>query len=77
VDRTLSAFLRDRFGELDAQALMIAGEVVVSSPPLEVLAELGDIMSRTPGAASKLGNALTDGKVGALDKGGCDVGLRT
>jgi len=56
---------------------MIADKVVVSSPPFEVLAELGDIMSRTPGAASKLGNALTDGKVGALDKGGCDVGLRT
>jgi len=51
---------------------MIADKVVVSSPPLEVLAELGDIMSGTPGVASEFGNALADGEVGALDKGGID-----
>ena len=48
---------------------MIAYEVVIDLPPIEMLGELGDIMSGTPGAASELGNALADGEVGALDKG--------
>ena len=51
---------------------MIAYEVVIDLPPIEMLGELGDIMSGTPGAASELGNALANGEVGALDKGRVD-----
>ena len=71
--RTLSAFPWDRFGELDAQALMVACEVVVSSPPLEVLAEFGGILSRSPGATGQLRDTFPDGEVGALNVGRIDI----
>ena len=49
---------------------MIASEVVVSSPPLEMLSELSGILSRSPGATGQLRDTFSDSEVGALDIGG-------
>ena len=52
---------------------MIACEVVVSAPPLEMFSELSGVLSGSPGAAGQLRNTFSDGEIGTLDVGGVDV----
>jgi len=39
---------------------------------IEMLGEFGDVVSSTPGAASKLGDTLANGEVGAFNEGNID-----
>ena len=67
----------NRFGELNAQRLVIAGEVVISAPPLQVELKFGGELSGTPRTANQEGNPLTDGQVEALDEGSVEVSGKT
>ena len=69
------AFFRLR--TLGPETFVLSPKMIICQPPIKMLGQLSSIVSRCPGTARELGDRLADGKVGALDKGGCDVGLRT
>jgi len=52
---------------------MIASEMVVSAPPLEMFSELSGILSRSPGATGQLRDTFPDGEVGTLNVSGIYV----
>ncbi len=69
----LLTFALNGLGELDPQRLMVAGEVIVSPPPLQVQFELRCELSSTPGAAHQECYPLTDGQIETLNEGGVDL----
>ena len=52
---------------------MVAREMIVSQPPVNMLEKFTGVLSTRPGAASEFGDGLSNGQVGTLDECRVDI----